>query len=238
MIAALLVVGLLTQTDSLGYLRRATLTGGASVDTFDTFTSEVGGVPQRGSGAYVIRTIRAGSAGRWELVDSWYDTTGHETARQATRTAPRGLLTELATVRADVDSAAMLVSQDHVTAWVVPSQSAPRFYDGDASGERYDLTFVIAAIAKTRAAAGTTFRYPGYSLYGSSPVATRTDSIRIARRDTLADGVRRIPVVVLERPSGGLTWVDEQTGREVASRGNAGPGRWWWHVRRGVSAPK
>jgi len=227
---------LVTQGSSFAYLRKATLT--ASVDTFDTFTSEPGGRPQDGSGRYVVRTVRAGSRGRWELVDSWYDSTGHETARQATRTAPRALFTELAAVRADVDSAAMLVSSDHVTAWVVPAGQSPRFYDGDASGERYDLSLVAAAIARARAAIGTTFRYSAYSLYGASPLETRIDSVRIARRDTLSRGPTRLPVIMLERSNGGRIWVDERTGTEVASRGNAGPGRWWWHIRRGFTPPK
>jgi hypothetical protein len=231
-----LLLGLLLQSDSLGYLRRATPT--ASVDTFDTFTSAPNGPLQRGSGATVVRTVRAGARGRWELIDTWYDSTGHETARQATRTAPRALMTELATVHADVDSAAMLVASDHVTAWVVPAGQPPRCFDGDARGERYDLTFVIAAIARRHAAVGTTFRFPGYTLYGGSPLETRIDSLVVARRDTLLRGATRVPVVVLQRPSGGLVWVDEATGTELASRGNAGPGRWWWHVQRGVAPPR
>ncbi|HEY7195275.1 MAG TPA: hypothetical protein VH439_16150 [Gemmatimonadales bacterium] len=232
MIVALL---LLMQIDSLSSLRNAKLT--ESVDTFDTFTSEVDGRPQPGRRVYVVRTLGADHAGRWELVDAWYDSTGHMTARQATRTAPRALRTELVTVRADDDSASMLVSPDHVTAWVVPSGGAARFYDGDADGERYDLTLVIAAIAKRHPAVGSTFRFPAYTLYGTSPIATQIDSIRVVRRDTLTSGSRRIAVVVLQRPSGGLVWVDETTGSEVASRGNAGPGRWWWHIKRGVAAP-
>lgn len=227
---------LVSQGSSFTYLRKATLT--ASVDTFDTFTSEPGGRPQGGSGRYVVRTIRSVPGARWELIDAWYDSTGHETARQSTRTAPRALFTELATVHADVDSAVMLVSSDHVTAWVVPAGQSPRFYDGDASGERYDLTLVATAIARTRAAIGATFRYSTYSLYGASPVDTRIDSVRIARRDTLSRGAARLPVVVLERSNGGKIWVDERTGTEVASRGNAGPGRWWWHIRRGVTPPR
>lgn len=234
MICALLF-GLMLQTDSLEFLRSAKLT--ASVDTFDTFTSEVDGRPQIGGRVYVVRTLRADQAERWELVDAWYDSIGHLTARQAVRTAPRGLSTELATTRADVDSASMLLSRDHGTAWVVPSGGSPRFYDGDVTGERFDLTLVIAAIAKTHPILGTTFRFPSYSLYGTAPLASRIDSIRVVRRDTLMSGARRIPVVVLQRPSGGLVWVDEATGTEVASRGNAGPGRWWWHIRRGVTAP-
>ena len=218
----------------LGYLRSGSVT--PAVDTFDIFTTE-GGTAQRGAGGYVVRAIRMVRGGRWELVDTWYDSTGKETARQATRTASQRLMTELATVRANVDSASMLVSSNHVTAWVVPAGQPPRFFDGDAVGERYDLTLVGAAVAKTHAAAGTTFRFPGYDLYGASPVGSSIDSIRLVRRDTLARGATRLPVVVLQRSNGNLIWVDEASGAEVAARGNAGPGRWWWHIRRGVTPP-
>ncbi|HKA58670.1 MAG TPA: hypothetical protein VKD28_08650 [Gemmatimonadales bacterium] len=221
----------------LGYLRSTSLT--PTVDTIDTFTSEIGGAPQRGSGTYVIHVIRFARGGRWEIVDNWYDSTGHETARQATLTAPRRLMTELETVRADGDSASMLITRDHVTAWVVPSGAGatPRLYDGTAVGERYTGAAVAAAVAKTRGAIGSTFRYPAYTLFGGSPVASRVDSIRIVGRDTLHRGATSLPVVVVQRSNGGQLWMDETTGNEVASRGNAGPGRWWWHVRRGVTPP-
>ena len=219
----------------LGYLRGASLT--LALDTLDTFTSEPGGGSpfQRGSGAYVVHTIRFARGGRWEIVDTWYDSAGHETARQSTLTAQRRLMTELETVRANVDSASMLVSRDHVTAWVVPAGKNPELYDGAAAGERYTFAAVISAVAQTGGAIGRTFRYPAYSLYGGAPVATRVDSIRIVARDTLYRGATPLAVVVLQRSNGGLVWADETTGSEVASRGNAGPGRWWWHIRRGIS---
>jgi len=40
-------------------------------------------------------------------------------------------------------------------------------------------------------------------------------------------------VLVIERNSGTRFWVDASTGTQVAARGNAGPQRWWWHIRRG-----
>jgi len=86
-------------------------------------------------------------------------------------------------------------------------------------------------------AAGSVFQFPGYSLYGVSPVQTRVDSMRVVRRDTLYRGQMALPVLVLEGRGGGQVWVDETTGAEVLSRGNAGPGRWWWHIRRGVTPP-
>jgi hypothetical protein len=231
------IVALAVQSNvQLDYLRHARLV--ASTDTFDTFTSEPNGALQRGAGASVVRVMAPGHGGRWELVDTWFDSTGKATARQSTRTAPHQLATELAAVRADVDSAALLVSSDHATAWVVPAGQGPRLFDGDATGERYDLTFVAAAIARRRPAVGSVFRFPGYTLYGGSPLEARIDSVRVIGRDTLTRGTGWVRVVVLQRPSGGLMWVDEATGAEVASRGNAGPGRWWWHVRRGVTAPR
>jgi hypothetical protein len=58
------------------------------------------------------------------------------------------------------------------------------------------------------------------------------------RRDTLYRGTTAIPVLVLERAAGTQLWVDDRTGAEVLSRGNAGPERWWWHIQRGVSPPR
>ena len=220
----------------LGYLRTATLT--ASTDTFDTYTSPRDGAIARGTVAhYVVRTIRPVMGWRWELVDTWYDSTGLETARQYTRTAAQPLLTELAIVRAPEDSASMLVSSDHITAWVVPAHATPRLYDSAAIGERYEAIVVVSAIAKTHPTVGSVFRWPGYSLYGASPVQTVVDSIRVIRRDTLVRGQVALPVLVLEGSGGGQVWVDESTGQEALSRGNAGPGRWWWHIRRGVTPP-
>src|SRR5262245_28143121 len=97
----------------LGYLRGGSVT--PAVDTFDTFTRVPGGALERGAGASVIRTIRMVRGGRWELVDTWYDSTGRETDRQTTRTASQRLMTEVVTDRAPTDSASLLVSSNHVT---------------------------------------------------------------------------------------------------------------------------
>ena len=231
----LLALAVQSDTQVFSYLRTARLT--AAIDTFDTFESEPGGSPKRGHGAVIIRTVRPSTGGRWELIDTWYDSTGRETARQATRTAARGLMTELETVRATTDSASLLVTEDHATAWVVPQKGTPSLYDGDAAGERYPSIVVVSAIAKTHARNGSSFRYPAYNLYGPSPIATRIDSIQVVRRDTLSRGQMLLPVVVLQRSSGSELWIDEATGVELLSRGNAGPNRWWWHIRRGISAP-
>jgi hypothetical protein len=220
----------------LGYLRTATLT--ELRDTIDTYGSSHEGPIVRGARSYVVRVIRPVRGHRWELVDTWYDSTGHETARQYARTASGALTTELETVRAPTDSASMLVTTDRVTAWVVPAGSPPRLYDSAAIGERYDPVIVASAIAKTHPAVGSVFRYPAHTLYGASPVETRVDSLRVVRRDTLYSGQVALPVVVLERSNGGQIWVDETTGAELLSRGNAGPTRWWWHIRRGITPPK
>jgi hypothetical protein len=222
----------------LGYLRTATLT--ELRDTLDTYDSPRDGTAliARGAGAYVVRVLRQIGQRRWELVDIWYDSTARQTARQYARTASeRAPRTESATVRALRDSASMLVARDRVTAWVVPAGSPPRLYDSAAIGERYEDVVVASAIAKSHPTAGSVFLFPGYSLYGASPIETRVDSMRVVRRDTLYRGQMALPVLVLERSNGGQIWVDETTGAEVLSRGNAGPGRWWWHIRRGVSPP-
>ena len=218
----------------LGYLRTATLT--ARVDTIDTYESAPNGPIERGAASYVIRVVRPVSGQRWELVDTWYDSAGHETARQYARTAPRSVATELETVHAPSDSAAMLVTSDRVTAWVVPQGGAPRLYDSAAVAERYHEIVVASAVARTHAAAGSVFLFTGYSLFGG-PLTIRVDSIRVVRRDTLYRGQVALPVVVLERSGGGQVWVDETTGGELLSRGSAGPDRWWWHIRRGVTPP-
>jgi len=223
----------------LGYLRTATLT--AVRDTLDTFESPRDGAGPivRGGGHYVVRVIRQVGLRRWEMADTWYDSTGQETARQFARTAAGGAPTiELETVRAPTDSASMLVGRDRVTAWVVPAGATPRLFDSAAIGERYNTVIVASAIAKTHPAVGSVFLYPAYTLYGGSPVPTRVDSMRVVRRDTLHSGQVVLPVLVLERAGGGQIWVDETTGAEVLSRGNAGPGRWWWHIRRGVTPPQ
>jgi dipeptidyl aminopeptidase/acylaminoacyl peptidase len=223
----------------LGYVRTATLT--PLHDTLDTYESPRDGAGPivRGAGHYVVRGIRQVGPRRWEMSDTWYDSTGQETARQFARTASEGPPTiELETVRAPTDSASMLVAANRVTAWVVPAGAAPRLYDSAAIGERYNTVIVASAIAKTHPTVGSVFLYPAYTLYGGSPVQTRVDSMRVVRRDTLYSGQVVLPVLVLERAGGWQIWVDETTGAEVLSRGNAGPGRWWWHVRRGVTPPQ
>jgi len=222
----------------LGYLRTATLT--SLLDTIDTYESprDGGGPIVRGANHYVVRAIRQTGPRRWEYVDTWYDSTGQQTARQYARTADGTTAIDLVVVRSPTDSASMLVTRDRVTAWVVPTGSSPRLYDSAAIGERYDAAVVASAIARTRPAVGSVFRYPAYTLYGGSPVPTRVDSMRVIRRDTLHSGQVVLPVLVLERSGGGQVWVDETTGAEVLSRGNAGPGRWWWHIRRGVTPPQ
>ncbi len=146
-------------------------------------------------------------------------------------------MTELETVRATTDSASLLITDDHATAWVVPAKSTPSLFDSNVAGERYPSIVVASAIAKARAPNGSSFRYPAYNLYGPSPVATRIDSIRVVRRGTLYRGQTPLPIVVLQRSNGTQLWIDEMTGVEVLSRGNAGPNRWWWHIRRGVTPP-
>ncbi len=221
----------------LGYVRTATLT--PLRDTLDTYESprEGGGPIVRGAGHYVVRVIRQVGPRRWEMADTWYDSTGQVTARQFARTASGATTIELETVRAPTDSASMLVAANRVTAWVVPAGAPPRLYDSAAIGERYNTVIVASAIAKTHPAGGSVFLYPAYTLYGGSPVQTRVDSVRVIRRDTLYGGRGVLPVLVLERAGGGQIWMDETTGAEVLSRGNAGPGRWWWHIRRGVTPP-
>jgi hypothetical protein len=220
----------------VGYLRTTTLTAGT--DTLDTFESPRGNGPiTRGNGAYVVRSVRPVGGRRWEVIDTWHDSAGQVTARQSSRTARGSLAIEVESVRASGDSASMLVTPDRVTAWVVPQGRPPRLFDGAATTERFEGTVVAMAIARSHPAVGTVFVAPQHSLYGGNPIETRLDSIRVARRDTLYRGRVPLPALVLARAGGGETWVDESTGAELLSRGNAGPERWWWHIRRGVTPP-
>jgi len=220
----------------LGYLHSASLT--PMQDTIDTYESTPNGPIVVGSRHYVVRVVRQIGPRRWEYVDTWYDSTGQQTARQYARTADGTTAIDLVVVRSPTDSASMLVARDRVTAWVVPAGSPPRLYDSAAISERYDAAVVASAIARTHPTVGSVFRYPAYTLYGGSPVPTRLDSLRVVRRDTLHRAQVVLPVVVLERGNSGQVWVDETTGAEVLSRGNAGPVRWWWHIRRGVTPPQ
>lgn len=221
----------------LGYLRTATLT--AATDTIDTYESPRGGSQQirRGNGAWVIQAARQVGARRWEVSSTWYDSAGRVTARQSVRTARGSLATDLETVRATGDSASLLVTGDRVTGWVVPQGQAPRLIDAPSAGERYSAEIVAAAIAKANPAIGSVFLAPSGALYGANPVELRVDTTRVVRRDTLYRGGTPIPVFVLERQGGTQLWVEERTGIEVLARGNAGPERWWWHIRRGVRPP-
>ncbi len=219
----------------LGYLRSTTLT--SMTDTLDTYESpRTGGAATRGAGAVVVRRIQPISGGRWELVDTWLDSSGVQTARQATRTAPRSLATELEYTRATADSASMSYAKDRSTGWVVAAGRAAQLVDGASTGDRYAGVVVLAAIAKSKPAIGAVFIATSGSLYGGNPLATRVDSVRVVRRDSLRSGSTRIPTLVVARGTSEF-WLDETTGAAVASKGSAGPQRFWWHVRRGVAVP-
>ncbi|MFI5246808.1 MAG: hypothetical protein ACHQQR_16365 [Gemmatimonadales bacterium] len=224
-----------TQAGPYGYLRSAKIRPVA--DTFDLYSSPRGGAIQRDARHYVVRAGRRTADGRYEMSDAWYDSTGKLTALQSVRTGKGTIATEIETVRANTDSASMLVVGDHVTAWVVPAGQPMRLFDGATAGERYTTEMVASAIALTKPAIGAEFLAPISVLYGPNPLLTSVDTIRVLRRDELSRGNSRIPVLVLERSGGTQTWMDEATGSEVLSRGNAGPTRWWWHVRRGVTPP-
>lgn len=220
----------------LDYLRTARLTAGT--DTLDTFESpRDSGSISRGKGAYVVHSIRQVGGRRWEVSDIWYDSAGEITARQITRTAPGSLATEVETVRATGDSASLLVTADRMAGWVVPRGQTPRLIDGAVTTAWFDGAVVAMAIAKSHPRAGAVFLAPQHSLYGANPGEIRVDSFRVVRRDTLHRGPTPLPVLVLGRSGGGEIWVDATSGAEVLSRGNAGPGKWWWHIRRGVSPP-
>jgi hypothetical protein len=215
----------------LGYLRTAQLT--AASDTFDTFTSlRTGG--GRTPGDSFARVLRRIGAQRWELSDNWMDSSGRVQTRQTVRTGSGTLATEVETVRADRDSASLLVSPNRVTAWVVPEGASARLFDGPPAGERYASAIVVAAVAKTKPAIGAVFLAPSAGLFSTNPLVPVVDSIRVVARDTLESDGDRVPVVVLDRNAATRVWVDEATGSQVAARGNAGPQRYWWHVRRGI----
>jgi hypothetical protein len=221
----------------VGYLRTAAIRPGT--DTIDTFVSPRGtGALSRGDGTWLVRTRQQIGARRWELTDTWFDSSGRMTARQYSRTARGSLAIDLEAVRADGDSASLLVTGDRVTAWVVPEGQGPQLFDAPNVTERFATGAIVAAIAAARPVVGAVFVAPTHSLYGGNPVATRLDSIRVVRRDTLRAGTTPVPVLVLERRGGGLTWVDEASGTIVAARGNAGPQQWWWHIRRGFAPPR
>ena len=220
----------------VGYLRTATPTAGT--DTMDTYESPRGGGPiVRGKGAYVVRSLQRVIGARWELSDTWYDSSGKETARQTTRTARASLAIEVELVRARGDSASLLITADHATAWIVPQGQAPHLFDGPANGERFATTVVTIAIAKSHPPLGAVFLAPQHTLYGADPLAVRVDSLRVDRHETLYVGPTSRSALVIVRPGGEEIWVDEVTGAELLSRGNAGPGRWWWHIRRGITPP-
>jgi hypothetical protein len=220
----------------LDYLRTARLSAGT--DTMDTFASpRDSGSISRGNGAYVVHSIRQVGGRRWEVSDIWYDSTGAVTARQITRTGAGSLATEVETVRATGDSASLLVTADRMTGWVVPRGQTPRLIDAAVTTAWFDGAVVAMAIAKSHPAVGAVFLAPQHSLYGANPAEIRVDTLRVVRRDTLYRGKSALPVVVLGRTGGGEIWLDTATGAELLSRGNAGPGKWWWHIRRGVTPP-
>jgi sugar lactone lactonase YvrE len=218
----------------LGYLRTTTLT--ARSDTFETYTSPRDGAIVPGNGAYYIRATRQIGARRFELSNTWFDSAGQITAKQTVRTAPNSLATDLETVRATTDSASLLVTADRVTAWVVRPGEAARLYDAPTTGERYAGDVVSMAIVRSQPAIGNLYVAPMHALFGPNPVDVCVDSIRVVRRDSVFDGQTVRRVFVLER-SNGQVWVEEQSGAILLSRGNAGPNRWWWHIRRGVRPP-
>jgi dipeptidyl aminopeptidase/acylaminoacyl peptidase len=219
----------------LGYLRTASLT--AAADTFDTFTSAKTGGARVSGGSSYVRALRRIGAQRWELTDSWSDSSGRINTRQSLRTTAGTLATEIETVRADRDSASLLVSPNRVTAWVVPEGEAARLFDGPPSGERYSTTIVVAAIAKAKPTVGSTFTAPIVGLYSANPLVPLVDTFRVVTRDTVTHGGAPLPVLLIERNATRF-WVDETTGAQVAARGNAGPQRWWWHIRRGIQLPQ
>ena len=216
----------------IGYLRLASLT--AASDTFDTYTSARSGGERTFGGSSFARVIRRVGAARWELADHWIDSSGRVNARQTVRTGDGTLATEIETVRADRDSASLLVTPNRVTAWVVPEGQPARLFDGPRQGERYSSTIIAAAIAKSKPAVGAVFLAPVAGLYGTNPLVPVVDSIRVVARDTVVQGADPVPVLILERNAGATrVWVDEATGSQVAARGSAGPQR-WWHIRRGI----
>jgi hypothetical protein len=89
-------------------------------DTFDTYISARGGPMEQDHKTYIVRVGRRRGGGRFELSDTWYDSSGQQTARQTIRTGRGMTAIELETVRAAGDSASLLIRPDHVTAWVVP----------------------------------------------------------------------------------------------------------------------
>jgi hypothetical protein len=210
----------------------------AGADTMDTFGSVPGGPIERGNGAWYVRTVvRNGS--HWELSDTWHDSTGRVTARQYVRVASSNLTTEEERVRADGDSASMLVTSDHITAWVVPVGQPVRLFDGPGTGDRWTPGVFRLGVAAARPAVGEVIFAPTYALYGANPLKTSVDTIRVVKRSTVKRGGATIPVVMVERGNGvSASWFEESTGRIVAARGNAGPNRYWWHVLRGVTPPE
>jgi rhodanese-related sulfurtransferase len=219
----------------MAYLKTAVPRGGT--DTLDTFLSPRDAAPGRPDGPFVVRALRQVGRRRYELTDTWYDSTGRVTARQTARTADGSLATEVERVRAETDSATIAVAGGRATGWVVPQGQPPRLLDGAAPLERFSPPLVGGAIVAARPAVGTVFLAPYGSVYGESPLETLMDTIRVVARETLRRGDTAIPALVVERGNGTRVWLDEQTGHELASRGTAGPTQWWWHIRRGVTPP-
>lgn len=217
------------------WLRPSALTAGT--DTLDTFTTTGDGRREPDDGAWYLRRIQPVGDGRWDYTDDWYDSSGTLTAHQFVRTARGSLATEIESARALGDSAALFVGADHVTGWVVPGHGAPvRLLESPRAIDRHSGVVVLMALARARPADGAVFTFTAANLYGATPLAPVTDTARVVRHDTLRGRSGTIPVLVVQR---GTTryWIDAGTGALVAARGDAGPGRHWWHVRRGVEAP-
>ena len=219
----------------LGYLR--TTLPGVRSDTFDTYTSARAGAIVRGNGTHYVRAVRQTGAHRFELSSTWLDSASHVTARQTVRTTRGSLATDLEMVRSLTDSASLLYTADRVTGWVVRPGEAARLFDAPANGEPYSADFAAMAVALSKPAIGAVFLAPGRALFGANPLEITIDSIRVIRRDSVLAGQTQTPVLVLERRNGQV-WVDERNGAIVLARGNAGPDRWWWHIRRGVTPPR
>jgi Tol biopolymer transport system component len=219
----------------IGYLRTAQLT--ASVDTFDTYTTAKTGGGERAPGGAYVRNLRRVGARRWEISDNWLDSSGRTNTVQSVRTGEGTLATEIETVRADRDSAALLISPRRVTAWVVPEGEPAKLFDGTPAGDRYSATIVISAIARSKPAIGATFLAPIGALFGPNPLVPNVDTLRVIARETMLRSGAPITATVIERNSGTRFWVDQATGTQVAARGSAGPQRYWWHLRRGFNPP-
>lgn len=219
----------------LGYLRVAKLTPFS--DTLMTYTSSRDAdAPLRPSGTSYIRTVRRVAGGAWDVTDVWYDSAGAATTTQQARTGRGTLVIERESVRSRLDSAALQAVGDRAVGWVVPEGQPPRLFDYPAAPPLFARPMVVAAIAAARPAIGSAFVAPTHVLFSPAGLTDAVDSVRVLRRDSVSHATGRIPVLVLQHNDGQQVWVDETTGRTLIARGSAGPGRWWWHVVKGIRA--